>query len=235
MLNHPSFPQLLPITDDIASRLYKIADLLDNDTLTSLLRSPKFAEKLKSEKKLVISWSALIYDDKASITDYMDVHIDKMNSKNIYDQTFLDYMTFQYLQSIHGLQEIKGTEWINNQLRIPIMKRKLTEMLKHQSFPELKKSVTDDIAKRLYKIANLLDTRDEDKTLTNLLQNALKPSAQEAGSKHIVKSYKSTDTKITFTKAGKTVTRVVYVNKRGTKAVKYNNKMVHVSKLNVVV
>lgn len=46
---------------------------------------------------------------------------------------------------------------------------------------------------------------------------------------------KSTSASITFTKDGKKVKRVVHVNARGTKVVKYNGAIVPVSKLRVVV
>ena len=46
--------------------------------------------------------------------------------------------------------------------------------------------------------------------------------------------YKATKDKVTFMKGGKKITRVVQENKRGTKAVKYENIMVSLKKLKLV-
>lgn len=46
-------------------------------------------------------------------------------------------------------------------------------------------------------------------------------------------AFKSTGKNVTFMKDGKAVTRVVYVNQRGTKSVKYNNEMILLSKLKI--
>jgi hypothetical protein len=66
-----------------------------------IYQNQKYANNIASEEKLGISWSALIYEDTASITDYMNKHINKMISpENKHKKTFLDYMTTTYLEFI---------------------------------------------------------------------------------------------------------------------------------------
>jgi hypothetical protein len=57
---------------------------------------------------------------------------------------------------------------------------------------------------------------------------------RKAGGSKPKTSLKSTATSVTFTKDGKKVKRVVHVNARGTKVVKYNGSLIPVSKLRVV-
>jgi hypothetical protein len=220
---------------------------LDNATASAararvfrVKKDKEYDERVKLEERIGILWSKVIYseDPDADIKYFITSKVPDINkSNNDYKKTFIQYITDEYLRSIKGLQDMFNDDWIKNEHKVPLMKRKLTAMFDPETFEKLKKSVDEgkDIVQKLNTLTALLDTNDEDRTLTNLFKNAYTVNQNaQGGSKHIVKSYKSTNTKITFTKAGKTVTRVVYVNKRGTKAVKYDNKMVHVSKLKIV-
>jgi hypothetical protein len=59
------------------------------------------------------------------------------------------------------------------------------------------------------------------------------PDQSGSGGSRPKTSLKSTGTSVTFTKDGKKVKRVVHVNARGTKVVKYNGSLIPVSKLRV--
>lgn len=142
----------------------------------------------------------------------------------------------------HRFQYIFGKDTPNNRIKKPT-KEDIEE--EFNTARKLKQNVfyivTDDLEENL---RLLVEEKERDSKVTYDEQTKLWKSHhdpgkydEQGGAKKVRKgstpTCTSTGHKVTFTKDGKKVTRVVHENQRGTKVIKYNDAWVLLSKLKI--